>query len=221
MKEYHKIKTVFLRDPQNKFKTLLEGQYSMPEFQYLANNEWTFTEKVDGTNIRVIWNHETRQISFLGKTDNAQIPPFLLKSLDNLFKPNQFQDYFPEISLCLYGEGYGAKIQKAGSNYRLDQSFVLFDVKINDWWLKREDVEDISRKFNIDVVPIVGYGTLEEMINLVKSRFKSAWSLGEGFIAEGIVARPMIELKTRGGERIITKLKYKDYIGTEDASEMV
>jgi len=98
---------------------------------------------------------------------------------------------------------------------------VLFDVKINDWWLKREDVEDISRKFNIDVVPIVGYGTLEEMINLVKSRFKSAWSLGEGFIAEGIVARPMIELKTRGGERIITKLKYKDYIGTEDASEMV
>ena len=50
MKEYHKIQTVFKRDPETNHRTLLEGQYSMPEFEYLANNQWVFTEKIDGTN---------------------------------------------------------------------------------------------------------------------------------------------------------------------------
>lgn len=45
MKEYHKIQTVFLRDPNTKFKTLLEGEFALPEFKYLANNEWVFTNQ--------------------------------------------------------------------------------------------------------------------------------------------------------------------------------
>jgi hypothetical protein len=54
MKEYHKIQTVFKRDPSNNYKTLLEGEFAIPEFGYLQDNEWVFTEKVDGTNIRVM-----------------------------------------------------------------------------------------------------------------------------------------------------------------------
>lgn len=42
MKEYHKIQTVFLRNPETKFKTLIEGQFSLPEFEYLKNNLWVF-----------------------------------------------------------------------------------------------------------------------------------------------------------------------------------
>jgi len=38
--------------------------------------------------------------------------------------------------------------------------------------------------------------------------FMSAW--GE-FKAEGIVARPSIELIARNGKRIITKIKHKDF----------
>ena len=37
MKEYHKIQTVFKRDPDTKFKTLLHGEYSLPEFEFLKN----------------------------------------------------------------------------------------------------------------------------------------------------------------------------------------
>ncbi len=44
MNEYHKIQTVFKRNPENKFKTLLIGDYSMPEFEYLKDNIWSFTE---------------------------------------------------------------------------------------------------------------------------------------------------------------------------------
>ena len=39
MDPYPKIHTVFKRDPATKHKTLLEGEYSLPEFAYLAGNE--------------------------------------------------------------------------------------------------------------------------------------------------------------------------------------
>ena len=48
MIKYPKIQTVYLRDPETKYRTLLEGQFALPEFEYLANNEWIFTEKIDG-----------------------------------------------------------------------------------------------------------------------------------------------------------------------------
>ena len=161
MKEYHKIQTVYKRDPETRFKTLLHGQYSLPEFEFLKDNPWVFTEKVDGTNIRVIW--EQGKIAFGGKTDNAQIPVPLLNRLNDLFLPmnDKFTKIFDDASVCLYGEGYGAKIQKVGKHYGPTQEFVLFDVKIGDWWLERSNVVDIAQKLGIDVVPIIGEGTLD------------------------------------------------------------
>jgi len=210
MKEYHKIQTVFKRDPENHHKTLLIGEYSMPEFEYLKNNLWVFTEKVDGTNIRVMFNGN--EIIFGGKTDNAQIPAFLVQKLQERFL-NQLDKFIEKFgvessNVCFYGEGYGAKIQKGGGNYRQDQDFVLFDVKIGDWWLQRKDVEDIAKFFSIDIVPIIGEGTLDEMVEKAKNGFNSIWG---DFIAEGIVARPKTELKSRNGQRVITKIKHKDF----------
>lgn len=51
--EYHKIQTAWLRDPETGFKTLIEGAWAKPEFEYLAGTKWVFTEKVDGTNMRL------------------------------------------------------------------------------------------------------------------------------------------------------------------------
>lgn len=207
MKEYHKIQTVFKRDPATNMKTLLENDYSLPEFEYLAGNQWVFTEKVDGTNIRVMFDGV--QITFGGKTDKALIPAALAKRLNEHFLPQLelFKELFAD-GVCLYGEGYGAKIQKVGINYRPDQDFVLFDAKVEDWWLQRRDVEDIAQKLNLDIVPIIGQGTLAEMVEKTKTGFSSIWG---DFRAEGIVARPSTELKTRGGQRIITKIKCKDF----------
>ena len=191
-------------------KTLLEGDYSLPEFDYLKNNTWVFTEKVDGTNIRVMW--DGKEIDFGGKTDNAQIPAFLVKKLQDRFLPQaeKFVEKFgvEPPGVCLYGEGYGAKVQKGGGRYRQDQDFVLFDMKIGEWWLKREDVEDVAKFFELDIVPIIGEGTLMEMIDKVKNGFNSMWG---NFLAEGIVARPKTELRTRFGSRVITKIKHNDF----------
>lgn len=209
MKEYHKIQTVFLRDPNTKFKTLLEGEFALPEFKYLANNEWVFTEKVDGTNVRVMFDGS--QITFGGKTDDAQIPALLVIRLQDMFLPQieTFKEKFAD-GVCLYGEGYGAKIQKGGGNYRQNQDFVLFDVKIGDWWLERSSVEEIASTMSLDIVPIIGTGTLYDMVEKTRCGFNSIWG---NFKAEGIVARPVCELKSRNGSRIITKLKNRDFNG--------
>src|SRR6266568_1780019 len=99
---------------------IILGSYSMPEFEYLKDNPWTFTEKVEGTNVRVIWNGG--KATFGGKTDNAQMPIFLLHRLQSLFESDiakqRFISQFGEepTEVCLYGEGYGARIQKGGGN---------------------------------------------------------------------------------------------------------
>ena len=208
MKEYHKIQTVYKRDPATKHKTLIEGDFSLPEFEFLQSNKWIFTEKVDGTNVRVIFDGGT--IRFGGKTDRAQIPTLLMNCLNEKFLPklDVFKEIFNGNHVCLYGEGYGAKIQSGGGKYRQDPNFVLFDVKIEEWWLQQHDVEDIAEKLGIDTVPIIGTGTLREMVEMAKSGFKSRWG---DFTAEGIVAKPAVELKSRNEERIITKIKYKDF----------
>lgn len=217
MTEYHKINTIFKRDMTNK-GMLQIGEYSLPVFEYLRDNDWVFTEKVDGTNVRVMW--DGKRVSFNGKTDNAQMPMPLVTKLQELFegtaKRQLFIDTFgglndPEedMEVCLYGEGYGAKIQKGGGNYMASGvDFVLFDVKVSDWWLQREDVEDVASCLGIKAVPVIGHGTLHEAVELARSGFNSEWG---NFPAEGIVLRPSEELRTRNGQRIITKIKHCDF----------
>lgn len=203
--EYHKINSVYKRDPSG--KQILWGEFSDPETEFLKDCRWVWTEKVDGTNIRVSWSSEG--VRFGGKTDEAQIPATLIVALQELFHAEVFAGI--DGPMTLYGEGYGAKIQKAGSLYLPnEQSFVLFDVRVGDWWLRREDVEDLAKRLFVNVVPIVGEGTIGEMLSLVEKGFKSAWG---DFTAEGLVARPAVELKTRAGRRIITKMKHRDFAG--------
>lgn len=206
--QYHKIQTIFKRDPETNYKTLLEGKFSEPHFEYLKDNLWTFTEKVDGMNIRIMLNEG--RVYFGGRTDNAQIPAPLVNRLNELFMPlrDKLLSQFGDAPTCLYGEGYGGKIQKAGSTYGKTQDFVLFDVKVDNWWLERSNVNEIAWKFGLGIVPIVGMGTIDQMVGLVKDGLTSRWG---DFLAEGIVARPAVELFARSGKQIITKLKTKDF----------
>ena len=205
---YHKIQTIYKRDPATKFKTILEGEFALPEFEYLAYNEWELTEKVDGTNIRILF--DGRVLSFKGKTDNAQIPPFLGNKLRETFVPrlSLLEEMFPQ-GCCLYGEGFGDRIQAAGKNYIPDgQDFVLFDVRVGDWWLERDAVYQVADDLAIPSVPVVEYGNLWDATELVRAGFNSAWG---NFTAEGVIARPTTSLFSRNGNRIIAKLKYKDF----------
>lgn len=210
MNTYHKIQTVYLRDPDTNFKTLLEGQYAKPEFEWLANNEWVATEKIDGTNIRVMWDGVS--VSFNGKTDNAQMHRDLFVHLQEQFTTEKMAKQFgtEPTQVCLYGEGYGAGIQ-SGGYYRQDKAFILFDVLVGDTWLERPNVEDVAGGMECPVVPVLARGPLPSIVELVKHGFDSVVA-NDKHPAEGYVMRPAVELFNRRGERVITKLKYKDFV---------
>lgn len=207
MKEYPKIQSIFKRD--EKTHKFIEEEWALPEFEYLKDNLWEATEKIDGTNIRVNWDAFSREVRFGGRTDNAQVPTLLLAKLQELFPKEKFVREYPEMSMTLYGEGYGAKIQKGGGNYIPGGcDFALFDVFIDGWWLYRENIEDIAHKLGIKCVPIVGHTTLGGAIEYIKQGIHSQYG---DFLAEGIVLKPSVALTNRKGERIITKLKHKDF----------
>lgn len=208
MIEYNKIETVFERDT-NGSKRLIEGQFRNETVKYLANNCWEFTEKIDGTNIRVHW--DGHKITFGGRTERAQIPAHLFKKLQEIFLTNEveelFEQKFGEKEVVLFGEGYGAKIQNGGL-YRSDVGFILFDVMIGDNYQPRATVEGVAKCFGLEIVPIVLVGTIEDGVQYVKTHPCS--TIGTAPM-EGVVGRPAVEVRDRVGKRILVKIKVCDF----------
>jgi len=206
VKPYHKIDSVYMRDERGR---MLFGQWARPEFEYLSDCQWEWTEKIDGTNIRVI--RSGGRWEFKGKADESSIPGSLVE-----FLRQRFEKWVPPVTgddaLTLYGEGYGWKIQKVGPDYCPDPSFILFDVKVGDCWLRREDVEDIALKFDLRVVPVIGRGTLLEAAEAARAGYKSKVAANVDLDAEGLVLRPMERLLDASGRRIITKIKARDFV---------
>ena len=210
MKEYEKINTVYERATDGS-KKLIDGLYRDGTVEYLSNNLWEWTEKVDGTNIRVCW--DGHNVSFRGRTDRAQMPPELLKKLNELFggetNAQIFEQFFGEKEVILFGEGYGRKIQKVGSKYIPDGvDFILFDICIGETYLQRGAVEELGEAFGIKVVPVVLIGTVDDAIEYVKQKPESRLA---PITMEGLVGRPIYELKDRRGNRIILKVKVRDF----------
>src|SRR5260221_10659665 len=102
MSEYHKIETLYERDE----KTFhLKPELVLKNTTYGLLKSWQFTEKIDGTNIRCIWDHATGKLTFGGKTDNAQIHADLIRYLYNNIPVESVRSVFPKASAILYGDG--------------------------------------------------------------------------------------------------------------------
>ena len=210
MIEYHKIEPPFIREDGT--KKLIEGKFKNETLEFLKDLKWQFTEKIDGTNISIVW--DGHKVEFHGRTERAQIPAHLVNKLNDLFggqvNEEMFEQIFGDTPMILYGEGYGYKIQNGGA-YRDDVSFILFDVyqPTTDVWLKREAVESIANQLGIEVVPIILEGTINDAVQFVKTE---PWSTIGKAKMEGVVGRPYIELKDRMGKRVITKIKVFDFV---------
>ena len=209
MTEYPKIESIFVRD--EKTHKLNPGQWRLQEFDYLKDCPWVCTEKVDGTNIRVMWDGE--RVTFGGRTDKAQLYVPLLNRLTEMFPAEKMMKVFGPpaedgpTSICLYGEGYGKGIQKGGV-YRDTPDLILFDIRVGPWWLKREDVRSLASELEIQQVPVRNVGPLPEAVDLVREGLISCWG---NFPAEGLVCRPAVDLLMRNGQRVITKVKGCDF----------
>lgn len=216
---YPKIETLFNRDEKFNVKT---DELKMPVINTIKS--WHITEKIDGTNIRVMLS-ETGEVSFGGRTERANIPADLIQYLmktftsekmKSLWKPNKEGKIEP-YKITLFGEGYGAGIQKAGRNYREDKSFRLFDVLVDDkWWLDWENTVDIANQLEIKTVPYLGEWSLQEIVEKVKQGIVSEVAKEETLkenitMSEGIVGRTIEPLFDKRSKRLIIKLKTADF----------
>lgn len=224
--EYHKINGIFKRDEKGKF---IMGDFARPEYNLLLDVPWLWTEKVDGTNVRVRWGQQERvgigpagvidgfipYIEIGGRTDRANLHPDLIARLHELFPPEIADEFFGGAAreLVFYGEGYGAGIQKGGGNYSSDKDFIVFDIRANGYWLERANVEGICSQLGLRVVPQLGVFTLRDALEGMDSGaallYNSFWPGVP--TPEGWVGVPAVQLFNRFGERIITKLKTVDF----------
>jgi hypothetical protein len=211
-KLYHKIEGLYERDMEGT-KELIIGKYRNPLVEYLKDCEWIFTEKIDGMNIRVVW--DGHKVAFYGRTNKAELPKDLVARLESYFggKENEqiFEQKFGETPIIIYGEGYGAGIQKGG-RYRSDKDFIMFDVEINGMYLERESMEEIAMAFGVSVVPVISGMTLEGAITTIRiAGIISTVARGEAVVeAEGLVGVPKQRILDARGNRVIVKILTRD-----------
>lgn len=193
-------------------QSFIIGDYAQPEFGNIK--KWSVDEKIDGTNIRIIY--QDGKVRFGGRTKDSQIPCHLFNYLQakfgdwNLSKIFPCKENEPYSFAIIYGEGYGPKIQACGGNYRNDPGLIVFDVYCSGWWLKRESVMEIAHSLGVSMVPQLGIMTEEQIIEFVKSKPLSKCS-NIPQMMEGVVCRPEPLMLYRDKEPIIWKLKCKEF----------
>lgn len=215
MQKYQKIENIINYDGKGNLPVDFTEKYkTLKDIQVFG------TEKVDGTNIGIVW--DGYRISLQGRTEKSQLPKHLEQKLTEMFlteeMENVFEQVFGEKEAIVFGEGYGEKIQQGGGNYfsltgdRV--GFIAFDVVIDGYYLSRENVEDVCNKLNIPVVPVVYRGTLKGALHYVLNNRESKVALSNNAKndIEGIVCQPNIQLFDSRGNRIIFKVKYRDMI---------
>ena len=201
IKKYPKILNLFKFDQETKCRTT---EFSCDEFEYLKDYKWIFTEKIDGMNIRVIFD-ENGEMEIRGRTDKAQLPPDIVMIIKEMFKKVQTSN------VVFYGEGYGPGINKGGK-YRNNKSFILFDVYDNDAkkYIPYADTKAFSLQSKIPIVPIIGEITLMEAYELVKKGMPSQFG---NFYAEGLVGT--FPFLNEHGKKVRVKIKHRDYFEKE------
>ncbi len=239
MQDYHKIDSVFLRDPANRMKTFLMGQWTRKEFGYLQNLNWIWEEKLDGTNVRVRFNPPSGclipgEIVYGGRDKDSQMPTHLYHALHQSFSVDKFLRAFevardketgdwPEVTL--YGEGCGEKIQKGGHGYG-KTGFILFDVTVGQTTeIPHPELTATTKHTKRIWLERANVRSVAEKMGIRVAPVVGQGTLNEAiefvksgpissygdFQMEGIVARLEHDLFDRMGKRLITKIKYRDF----------
>lgn len=169
-------------------------------------------EKIHGTSAHVGWK-DGRVFFFSGGCEHLQFM--------GLFDRDALTEGFTKLnheSVVVYGEAYGGKMQGMRETYGDELRFVAFEVKIGEHWLDVPRAESIARSLGFDFVHWKQVST--ELNALDAERDADSVQaikngVGEGKKREGIVLRPLVELKYNNGGRIIAKYKRDDFQETK------
>jgi len=122
--------------------------------------------------------------------------------------------------VVIYGEVYGGKCQGMSATYGKQLKFIAFEVKIGESWLAVPQAEGIVTSFGLEFVHYRKISTDLASLDIERDT-PSEQAFRNGCAdrndpttvkkREGIVLRPLMELRMNNGERIISKHKREDF----------
>lgn len=236
MHYYSKILAPFKRE-QSGQKYVTEGVWSKPEFELLKDINWSWTFKCDGTNVSLQWRGDKMTLDNIkGHTDKSEFNQRTKDYFQSVFCTSEAETVFED----LYGEqNVNVILEFCSKDYNQnyghpDGYCYVIDVQNADtgkFWGK-EAVQTFAERFGLDYTREMLIGTVSEAVQWVKiatstwnsSNYKISGSitLRNGTVSkvenpygpypiEGLVGRPVYELLDGNGERVITKVKCKDF----------
>lgn len=235
---FPKIYAPFKRD-ESKSKYVNEKSWTNPVFELLRDINWVWTQKADGTSVMLQWNGDKMTLDCIkGHTDKTQFNVRTKNWLEKTFCTPEaetvFENLYGEHPVNIYGEFCSKDFNQ---NYGFsDGIFYPFDVQnaeTRKWW-PRLAVDEFAEDFGLPAVPIVFIGTIKQAVEYVKNvqniwnkNFKEQATTINGqevwyknylkvngdskYPVEGLVGRPLEELLDANGQRIITKVKCRDF----------
>jgi hypothetical protein len=179
-----------------------------PEGQHvLLFREVYAMEKVHGTSAHVSWNDGAVGF-FAGGAKHATFSSIFDQDLADRFKA------IGQPKVMVFGEAYGGSQQKMKTVYGAEMRFIAFEVKIETEtgpnWLSVPQAADVVEKLGLEFVPFVRVPADVPALDAQRdapSEVAKRRGMGDNHPREGIVIRPLIEVRMNNGERVIAKHK--------------
>ena len=183
----------------------IENLYKCPDILLLK--ECYALEKIHGTSAHIKWKDGLHFFSGGEKHSNFVA----------LFDDQKLKEAFMVIGcneVTVYGEAYGGSCQGMSKTYGKQLKFVVFDVQIDGSWLAVPQAEEVTKSLGLEFVHYWKTCTEVEQLNACRdmdSEQSKRNGIEEPRKMEGVVLRPLIELRKNNGDRVMAKHKRDDY----------
>lgn len=177
-------------------------------------------EKIHGTSAHISWSAKNQQVKFFSGGESYER---FVSLFDVSFLQYKLAELFVTSDAIIYGEAYGGKQQGMSNTYGKELKFIGFEVKVGELWLSVPNSEGICKSLNIEFVDYEKVPTDLDSLNIQRDKPSTQAirnGCGNDKIREGVVLKPLIELTTNNGGRIIVKHKRDEFRETKTPREV-
>jgi len=168
-------------------------------------------EKIHGTSAHISW--KAGKVSFFagGASHLAFVKLFNIEDLTA-----KFTEFFGiEKDVTIFGEAYGGSMQAMSATYGKVLKFVAFEIGVGEHcFLNVKDAHELVLKMGLEFVDYAIIDCTVEALDreMMRDSVQAVRNgCGEGHKREGVVLRPLVEMRTSNGARVISKHKRADF----------
>lgn len=189
----------------------IDNLYKYP--QLFLFKEVFASEKIHGTSAHISFNDG--KLGFFAGGENYNNFIKLFNHEDLAAKMKALQDSIPEKpTITVFGEAYGGKCQAMSDTYGKELKFIAFEVQIGDIWLNVPKAHKLATDFGLEFVFFTQIPCTIEAIDAEMRRSSTQAvrnGCGDNKMSEGVVLRPLEEVRFNNGERCVAKHKNPEF----------